>query len=68
MLVDNVMRTYHATPVKPSHKSDLMVISEMKSLKIIRFLAYRHRVGLLMLGVLVSLAYILWDKLVQFLV
>lgn len=53
---------YEHTAVRPSKRSDLMVISEMKSSKILRYLAYRHRVGLLAFSAVVLLAYIVWEK------
>lgn len=56
---------YEQTPVRPSKKKDLMVISEMTSSKIIRYLAYRHRVGLLATGNVLLVAYFAWDKVLH---
>lgn len=58
----DVMRTYRTTPVRPTRKMDLMIISEMKSSKILMYLAYRHRVGLLGFAVAVLIAYLAYDK------
>lgn len=55
--------SFRATPVRPSRKMDLMIVSEMTSSKILRYLAYRHRVGLLGASVGVLLTYIVWDKI-----
>ena len=57
--------SYIETPVKPSRKRDLMVISEMRSSKIIYFLTYRHRVGLLACSTTLLTTYIAWDKLIH---
>lgn len=57
--------SYIETPIKPSRKRDLMVISEMHSSKIIYFLAYRHRVGLLMCSTALLATYVAWDKLLH---
>lgn len=61
MLVQDAMK-YRATPVQPTRKVDLMVISEMKSSKILWYLAYRHRVGLLGLSVAVLVGFVAYDK------
>jgi hypothetical protein len=53
---------YQTTGTRESKKSDLMVISEMKSTKILWYLTYRHRVGLLSLCTAFLLAYIAYDK------
>lgn len=56
---------YEPTPVRPSKKKDLMIVSEMSSTKIIRYLAYRHRVGLLAIGDVLLVAYFAWDKVLH---
>lgn len=62
MLVQDTMK-YHATPVGVSKKADLMVISEMKSTKIIWYLARKHRVGILATLAIVGFTY---DNLLPF--
>lgn len=57
--------SYIETPVRSSKKRDLMVISEMKSTKIVSFLAYRHRVGLLMCSTTCLAIYVAYDKLIH---
>lgn len=64
MLVQDAMR-YQAMPVKTSKKQDLMVISEMRSTKILWYLAYRHRVGLLATTVIILVSYVAWDKVLH---
>jgi hypothetical protein len=59
---------YQETGTLKSKKKNLMVISEMNSLKIIGFLSYRHRVGLLFMSNMALVSYIAWDKLIRFLV
>lgn len=64
MLVQDAMR-YQAMPVQQSKKQDLMVISEMRSTKILWYLAYRHRVGLLATTVIILVSYVAWDKVIH---
>lgn len=54
MLVQDAMR-YQATPVRPSKKADLRVISEMPKGKILWFLIRKCRVGLLSTATIVLL-------------
>ena len=54
---------YQATPVRPAKRENIRVISEMGSWRIISYLAYRHRVGLLGFTVVLLLAYITYSEL-----
>lgn len=53
---------YVETPVRETKQKDLRIISEMKTWRILWYLANRHRVGLLTLGNLALLGYLAWDK------
>lgn len=57
--------SYQDMPMRAPRKKDLMVVSEMTSLKIVRYLAYRHRVGLLALCSAALFGYIAWDKVLH---
>lgn len=54
---------YQETGTVKSKKADVRVISEMKSSRILMYLTYRHRVGLLILSNALLLAFVLYDKL-----
>lgn len=62
MLVQDAMK-YQATPIKASKKADLMVISEMKSTKIIWYLTRKHKVGILAFLAVIGFTY---DNLLPF--
>lgn len=64
MSIANAMQ-YEDVPVRSTKKKDLMVISEMRTAKIVWFLAYRHRVGLLTLSNLAFISYFAWDKILH---
>lgn len=56
---------YEAMPVHQSKKQDLRVISEMSSHKILAFLMYRHRVGLLATSNMLLVGFVCWDKIAR---
>jgi hypothetical protein len=54
-----------AKEVSKPTKSGTRVISAMSTTKILSFVAYRHRVGLLGLSSFAMLSYIAYDKVVR---
>jgi hypothetical protein len=58
---------YEATPIHKPAKEGIRVISEMSTAKIVSYVAYRHRVGLLALSTVFMFSYIAYDKLIKIL-
>lgn len=53
---------YEDMPRRASKRSDLRVISEMKTARILSFLMHRHRVGLLGFSTIMLSSYVAYDK------
>ena len=57
---------YMAMPIKNPSKEGIRVISAMSTPRILGYVSYRHRVGLLGLTSLLMLAYIAYDKAIRY--
>lgn len=53
------------TPIKNPTKKGIMVITAMPSYRIVGYLAYRHRVGLLAFSNVLLVSYLAWDKVLH---
>lgn len=61
----NAMSYQAAKQVSKPTKAGIRVISEMSTARILAYVAYRHRVGLLAMTTVALVGYIVYDKLLS---
>lgn len=59
------MEKYIETQIKKPTKEGIRIISEMSTVKILSYVTYRHRVGLLLASTVFMAAYVAYDKVVR---
>lgn len=65
LTAQNAMSYQAASKINKPTKQGIRIISEMSTTRILTYVAYRHRVGLLMASTAGLLAYVAWDKIIS---